>query len=62
MLITEFCEAYDLVRAIQDKLIDNGYLHSRLLRFVTIEDLNEMKFRLGEVVAIRDAVDQWSQA
>ena len=62
MPIADFCDAYDLVRPIQEKLVNNGYLHSRLLRFVAIEDLKEMKFLLGEVAALRDAVDRWSQA
>jgi len=60
MRIDEFCTTYDLVHTIHDKLVDNGYLHARLLRFVTIDELKQMKFLLGEIAAIRDAVDRWS--
>jgi hypothetical protein len=62
MPISEFCTAFDLVRTIEDKLVENGYIHSRFLRFVTIDELKQMKFLLGEIAAIRDGVDRWSNA
>lgn len=62
MPIPEFCAEFELVRTIEDKLIENGYLHARFLRFVTIEELKQMKFLLGEIAAIRDGVDRWSNA
>ena len=60
MPIADFCAAFDLVQMIEDKLVENGYLHSRFLHFVTIDELKQMNFRLGEIAAIRDGVDRWS--
>jgi hypothetical protein len=60
MPVAEFCVKYDLVHTIKDKLVENGYLPAWFLRFITIDELKEMKFLLGEIAAIRDAVDRWS--
>jgi hypothetical protein len=60
MLIADFCATYDLVRPIKDKLVENGYLHSRFLCFVTIDELKQMNFLLGEIATIRDEVNRWS--
>ena len=60
MPIADFCAAFNLVQMIEDKLVKNGYLHSRFLRFITIDELKQMNFRLGKIAAIRDGVDRWS--
>jgi hypothetical protein len=60
MPVTEFCATYDLTLTIQDKLVLNGYLHARFLRFITIDELKQMEFLFGEIAAMRDAVDRWS--
>jgi hypothetical protein len=58
--IAEFCNTYGLGESILKKLQDNFYLHARVLRFVTIQELKDMDFRLGEIASLRDAVEVWS--
>ena len=58
--ITEFCTLYGLQPSVQKKLEDNAYGHARLLRFVSLDNLGEMEFKLGEHVALLDAVEHWS--
>jgi hypothetical protein len=60
MPLTEFCMVYDLGPGLLEKFHDNSYKDARVLRFVTIADLKEMKFQLGEIAALRDAVERWS--
>jgi hypothetical protein len=60
MAIDEFCKVYQLSDSITKKLTENSYTYARMLRFVTIEEVRQMDFRLGEIAALRDAVDQWS--
>ena len=60
MPISNFCDAFELMDTVKDKLIKNKYLFSRVLRFVTIKDLKEMSFQKGEIAMLRDAVDWWS--
>ncbi|KAG2063051.1 hypothetical protein BDR04DRAFT_1164312 [Suillus decipiens] len=58
--LDEFCTEYDLGNDIHTKFIQNAYKEARFLRFVTIAELKEMGFRLGEIAALRDAVERWS--
>ena len=60
MAIDEFCKVYQLSDGITKKLTENSYTYARMLRFVTIEEVKQMDFRLGEIAALRNAVDQWS--
>ena len=60
MPIINFCDLYDLGDAILQKFLNNGYACSRMLRFVQLTELKEMNFMLGEVAAMKDAVERWS--
>jgi len=60
MPITQFCTNYGLQPAIHQKLDENGYDYARNLGFITLENLAEMGFKLGEKAAIQDAVEQWA--
>jgi hypothetical protein len=60
MPINDFCRLYDLGDAILQKFLNNGYAHSRMLRFVQLAELKEMNFMLGEIAAMKDAVKRWS--
>ena len=60
MPIAQFCENYGLQPAIHQKLDENGYDYARNLRFITLENLAEMGFKLGERAAIQDAVERWA--
>jgi hypothetical protein len=49
---------YELGKGIEKKFIENSYLHTCVLCFLTIDELKEMRFRLGEIAALRDAAEQ----
>jgi hypothetical protein len=59
MPIADFCVMFDLGDGITKKLLDNSYRHARMLRFVTIDELKQMNFHLGEIAAFRDGVERW---
>jgi hypothetical protein len=60
MPINNFCHLYDLGDDILQKFLNNGYAHSRMLRFVQLAELKDMNFMLGEVAVMKDAVERWS--
>jgi hypothetical protein len=62
MSIEKFCESFGLQPSIRAKLEDNAYDYARNLRFITLNDLTEMGFKLGEKAALQDAVERWSLA
>jgi len=59
-LLDEFCTIYELGDAVLKRFEENCYKKSSALRFVTIQELKDMGFRLGEIAALRVAVDTWS--
>jgi len=60
MSIAQFCNDYGLQPAVLKKLDENGYDYARNLRFITLENLTEMGFKLGEKAALQDAVERWA--
>lgn len=60
MTLAELCILFDLSETILTKFIENGYTQARFLRFVTITELEQMGFKMGEIAALRDAVETWS--
>ncbi|KAF8840844.1 hypothetical protein BDN67DRAFT_902673, partial [Paxillus ammoniavirescens] len=58
--LSQFCMIYDLSQDILTKFQEHAFNHARLLRFVTIPELKEMNFCLGEIAALRDAAEKWS--
>ena len=60
MLLSDFCNLYDLDNSIRTKFEEHGYKRSRHLRHVQLDDLTEMALKLGEVAALKDAVDLWA--
>ncbi|KAG2741733.1 hypothetical protein P692DRAFT_20879807 [Suillus brevipes Sb2] len=60
MPLNEFCANYDLGNTIHAKFAQNAYKEARFLHFVTIPELKEMGFQLGEIAALHDAVERWS--
>ena len=60
MSIDQFCESFGLQPSIRARLEVNGYYYARNLRFVTLDDLMEMGFKLGEKASLQDAVERWS--
>jgi len=62
MILSDFCQLYDLDDSIRTKFEQHGYKRSQHLRHVQLSDLAEMELKLGEVAALKDAVDLWSDA
>ncbi|KAF8185982.1 hypothetical protein BJ912DRAFT_852486, partial [Pholiota molesta] len=60
MPIAQFCNSFGLQPAVLEKLEENAYDFARNLRFITLENLTEMGFKLGQKAALQDAVERWS--
>jgi hypothetical protein len=60
MPIAQFCDFYGLQPSIREKLEENAYDFARNLRFIALNDLTEMGFKLGEKAALQDAIERWS--
>ena len=60
MTIDAFCRTYGLHQSIFEKLDKNGYDHARNLRFVSLDNLAEIGFKLGQKALIQDAVERWA--
>ena len=60
MSIGDFCTTYRLSNAIKTKLQDNGYEETFTLRFLTLEELKDIKLLGGEIASVRHAVHKWS--
>ena len=59
MPLAQFCMQYNLAQGVLDKLVENSYTQAQTLRFITILELKEMKFKLGEIAALHKVVDMW---
>jgi hypothetical protein len=62
MSMKDFCTQYEVETGAEEKLATNSYGNARLLSFVTIQELKDMKFLPGEIASLRDAVQKWSVA
>jgi len=60
MPIVEFCTSFSLQPSILVKLEENAYDYACNLRFITLDNLTEMGFKLGEKAALQDAIERWS--
>ena len=60
MTLEVFCATYQLNDAIRDRFKEHRYKHARMLRYLTIKDMEGMKFWAGEIAEVRDAIDRWS--
>jgi hypothetical protein len=60
MDIAVFCQQFGLAAQTLEKLKDNCYGKAQVLRFVHIDDLKQMGFRMGEIAGLQDAVEKWS--
>ncbi|KAG2069511.1 hypothetical protein BDR04DRAFT_1156536 [Suillus decipiens] len=58
MPLNKFCAKYDLGNTIHAKFAENAYKEAQFLHFVTIPELKEMGFQLGEIAALCDAVER----
>ncbi|KAL0949268.1 hypothetical protein HGRIS_009346 [Hohenbuehelia grisea] len=59
MPIHDFCDQFGLDNEILTKWAENGFRNAKHLRHLTQGNLADMKFLLGEIAAVRDAMEQW---
>ena len=60
MTLEVFCRTYQLNDVIRECFKEHCYKHARMLRYLTIKDMEGMKFWAGEIAEVRDAIDHWS--
>jgi hypothetical protein len=60
LTIADFCSRYSLAADIHKRLIENGFSTSLALQRVTVSDLKEMGFKMGEVAELEEAVEMWA--
>jgi hypothetical protein len=58
--INDFCLTYSLADEICMCLTKNGFSSSLALCLITVDDLKEMGFKMGEVAEIEEAVEAWA--
>ena len=61
MTLEAFCAQYELNDGIKDRFKEHRY-NARMLCYLTIKDMEAMKFWAGEIAEVRDAIDRWSVA
>jgi hypothetical protein len=59
-LIT-FCQIYALTDSIKQRLQDNAITGTHAFAHMTSTDLQEMGFKLGEVIDLKEAIQEWAQ-
>ena len=62
MTLEAFCTKYELDDAIRDRFKEHRYKHARMFRYLTMKDMEVMKFWAGEIAEVQDAIDSWSVA
>jgi hypothetical protein len=60
MLLSDFCNLYDLDDSIHTKFEQHGYKCTLHLRHMQLINLMEMALKLGKVAVLKDAVGMWS--
>jgi len=46
---------------VHQKLDENGHTTSNTITYICVSELKEMGFKHGEIVAMKDAVQQWAK-
>ena len=60
MPIEDFCCIYRLQDSVLTNFTSNSYTDAGMLRFLTIKELETMNFMLGNIAAVRMAVEKWA--
>ena len=62
MTLEAFCTKYELDNAIRDCFKEHQYKHAHMFCYLTMKDMEVMKFWAGEIAEVWDAIDSWSVA
>ena len=60
MMLKVFCATYQLDDAIRDRFKEHCYKHARMLHYLTIKDMEGMKFGAGEITEVPSAKDHFT--
>ncbi|KAJ3523242.1 hypothetical protein NMY22_g11529 [Coprinellus aureogranulatus] len=58
--LDEFCARYGLPESVLDRFTLNGFRYTTGFRFMKVSELRELEFKPGEIVELRDAVEEWA--
>jgi hypothetical protein len=58
--VDDFCRIYELSDDVLTRLKENGYKRTRTFKHITISQLHQMSFKLGDIASLQDAVDEWA--
>jgi hypothetical protein len=61
MDLTTFCIIYTLADSIKQRLQDNAITGTHAFPHMTSTDLQDMGFKLGEVIDLKEAIKEWAQ-
>ena len=57
--IQDFCKTFNLDDVIYKIFTKHRFTKVSQLRFITLSHLQDMKFTIGDIAAIQDALDTW---
>lgn len=60
MTMATFCAQYKVRKETLDKFEKYFYTDADMLHFITVDELKEMGFLLGEIAGLRVAIERWS--
>ncbi|KAJ3804406.1 hypothetical protein F5876DRAFT_70661 [Lentinula aff. lateritia] len=60
MTVDNFCQKYELGGTISVHLVEQGYMKTKTFQHITLDDLKEMMFKLGEIASLCVAVAEWA--
>ena len=58
--LQEFCTQFDVSEAVCHRLKEEGFTSLCTLQYIAIDDLKEMKCKLGKIASLKNAVACWS--
>ena len=62
MTLAAFGEKYELGTDIVDNLTENAFKNTQAFHHLTLKNLCEMEFKLGEITTLQDTVEDWLQS
>ena len=56
----DFCQSYSLSDGIFEKLDQNAFTGTHAFRHLNESDLQAMNFKPGEIIDLKDAIEEWA--
>ena len=61
MDLTNFCKIFAIADFIKQRLQDNAITGTHAFSHMSSTDLQDMGFKLGEVIDLKEAIKEWAQ-